>query len=96
MVMGAGVVMAVAHEITHINVRTVLPRCSQEPVESRERERAVALAASRHDGGQRKVVTVLRDDNMVVPVAEDMTAVSRVVTPHGSAGLVYERGQPQS
>jgi len=88
MIMGAGVVMAVAREITHINIRTVLPCGFQQPVESRERERVVTLIASRHDGGQRKVVTVLRDDNMVVPVAEDMTAVSRVVTPHSGGACV--------
>jgi len=52
-----------------------------EVVEGFEREGVVTFIAARHDGDEGKIMPVLSDDDVVIPVAELPCFLSGVITP---------------
>jgi len=55
----------------------------EEAVEGLERERVVGLVASRHDGEQRQIMTILMNNQMIVTVSKEITVPVGIVAPLG-------------
>lgn len=82
-IVSARVVVTVAAEDADAHGEAVFAGCFEEAVEGFERKGVIALVASGHDGEKRQVVSILMDDQVVIAIAEYITALVGIVTPFG-------------
>jgi len=80
--------MAITTKDADADLKPVFTGSFQEPVEGLEGESVVALVATRHDGEEGKVVSVLMHHQMVVAVAEKIAIPVGIIAPFGGGRSV--------